>query len=301
MDLHEYQRQASQTDHLGTPPAKALLTSSAVMVPLLGLAGEVGELLSEYKKELHDGHEQQIPIDRIREELGDLLWYLAATTTKFGLNLDDVAVYNLSKTRARWDVSNPGQALLLQPSLLDEDDPAEEQFPRRFDVHFNENGGGQAEAFLNGERIGDPLDDNSYEEDGYRFHDVFHLAYAAVLGWSPVTRKIIKRKRKSQPDKDRIEDGGRAAAIEEGIAAMVFAHAALHDYYNGGTWIETDLLRTIKATTASLEVRSKTTGDWEKAIRLGFEAWQKVYAQGSACVTVDLLTQSLLVTSMNRT
>ena len=295
MELHEYQRQASQTDHLGVPSTGELLTSSSVLVPLLGLAGEVGELLSEYKKALRDGHEQRISIERIGEELGDLLWYLATTATKFEIDLEDVAAYNLAKTKARWDVSNPGQTPLLQPLLLDDDDPTEEQFPRRFEVHFNENGDSQAVAFLNGQQIGDPLDDNSYEEDGYRFHDVFHLAYAAVLGWSPVTRKMITRKRKSQEHKDRIEDGGRAAAIEEGIAAMVFAHASSHNYYHGGAWIETDLLRTIKATTASLEVSSKTTGEWETAIRVGFHAWQTIYEQGGGCVTVDLVTRTLHV------
>ena len=33
-----------------------------------------------------------------------------------------------------------------------------------------------------GQRIGDPLTDASLIEDDYRLHDVFHLAYAAVLG-----------------------------------------------------------------------------------------------------------------------
>ena len=36
--------------------------------------------------------------------------------------------------------------------------------------------------------LGDRLTDNHLPEDDYRFHDVFHLAFAAVLGWSPTTR-----------------------------------------------------------------------------------------------------------------
>ncbi|MGW7530630.1 hypothetical protein ACWGJ5_46485, partial [Streptomyces sp. NPDC054783] len=28
-------------------------------------------------------------------------------------------------------------------------------------------------------------------EDDYRFHDAFHLAHAAVLGWSPVSRFLL--------------------------------------------------------------------------------------------------------------
>jgi hypothetical protein len=37
-----------------------------------------------------------------------------------------------------------------------------------------------------GINIGDQLTDNHLEPDDYRFHDVFHLSYTAILGWSPV-------------------------------------------------------------------------------------------------------------------
>jgi len=43
---------------------------------LLGLAGEAGTLLSEYKKHLRDGDAHQLHKERVAEELGDLLWYL---------------------------------------------------------------------------------------------------------------------------------------------------------------------------------------------------------------------------------
>lgn len=59
----------------------------------------------------------------------------------------------------------------------------------------------------------------------YRFHDVFHLAYAAVLGWSPVLRALLKCKRKSHPWLDENQDGARAILIEEGISTFVFNHA----------------------------------------------------------------------------
>ncbi|MFI0349933.1 hypothetical protein [Actinomadura sp. 9N407] len=62
-----------------------------------------------------------------------------------------------------------------------------------------------------------------------RMHDVFHLSYAAVLGWSPVMRSLMRRKRKSDPAIDEAEDGGRAIAIEEGISTMVFSYASRHN------------------------------------------------------------------------
>ena len=78
----------------------------------------------------------------------------------------------------------------------------------------------------NNAMIGNPLTDNAYSDDGYRFHDVIHLAHAAVLGWSPVLRHILKRKRKSVPDVDEIEDGARAQIVEECVAAATYEHAA---------------------------------------------------------------------------
>ena len=55
--------------------------------------------------------------------------------------------------------------------------------------------------------IGDTLTDNVRDPDHYRFHDVFHLAYAAILHWSPVVRALIKQKRKSVQYIDENEDG----------------------------------------------------------------------------------------------
>jgi|HubBroStandDraft_6_1064221.scaffolds.fasta_scaffold724112_2 hypothetical protein len=50
----------------------------------------------------------------------------------------------------------------------------------------------------------------------------FYLAYVVVLGWSPVIRKLINRKRKSHSNVDSGENGGRAIANEEGISTLVF-------------------------------------------------------------------------------
>ena len=49
MELNEYQRLANQTDQ---QPEKGDLETDprSIMVPLLGMAGEVGELLGEHNK-----------------------------------------------------------------------------------------------------------------------------------------------------------------------------------------------------------------------------------------------------------
>ena len=93
---------------------------------------------------------------------------------------------------------------------------------------------------------------------------MFHLANAAVLGWSPVARaRFFQRKRKSNPRVDNVEDGGRAIVIEEAIAAYMFAYARNHNYLEGVTSLDFHVLRTFRAFTEGLEVRRDNYGKWK--------------------------------------
>jgi hypothetical protein len=69
--------------------------------------------------------------------------------------------------------------------------------------------------------LGNKLKDNSRNPDGYRFHDVFHIAIMAILGWSPVMRSMLGVKRRADPRVDEIDDGGRAIVSEEGLFALL--------------------------------------------------------------------------------
>ena len=96
MDLRTYQQRAKKTDrNPGTD-------EQARMIPLAGLASETGELLGEYKKYLRDGEIHKLFKERLAEEVGDLLWYVANVATKFGLDLAEVAQQNLAKCEGRW-------------------------------------------------------------------------------------------------------------------------------------------------------------------------------------------------------
>ena len=77
-------------------------------------------------------------------------------------------------------------------------------------------------SVVTGRSIGNDVDVNSYDPDGYRWHDAFHLANLTILGGSPVMRAPLKRKRRSNPSVDNVEDGGRAIPVEEGISALIF-------------------------------------------------------------------------------
>jgi NTP pyrophosphatase (non-canonical NTP hydrolase) len=288
MTFDEYQLRAKETDQM---PGSG---DEQKIVPLLGLAGEAGQLLSEYKKYLRDGDAHRLFKERVAEELGDLLWYISTVATKFGLHLDDIAAENIHKTHARWGHDRSATLELFR--FFDEEYPAEERLPRYFEVHISEtveNGSVRMRAFTNGKQVGDPLTDNAYSSDGYRFHDIFHFGFAAGLGWSPVTRRNLGCKRKSNPKTDEVEDGGRATAIEEGLSAIIFDYAKEHKFLEGITTLDYDLLKLIKTNTASLEVGRRSEGDWERTIINAYDVWRDVTRSKGGTVIVDLNNRKL--------
>ncbi len=283
MDFDSYQKEALRTDRV--PVSDGSDDVLSLVVPMLGLAGETGQLLSEYKKHLRDGEAHRLFKERVSEELGDLLWYVANVASKFDLNLDEIAAANLAKVYARWATKR------AEPLCFDATLPEGERLPRRFEVELvdmDDEDCQRVRVSINGAPFGCELTDNAYDPDGYRFHDVFHFAYAAVLGWSPITRALLRRKRKSRPLLDEVEDGGRAAVIEEGVAALVFDYARRHHMLAGVNTLDFQLLRTIKDMTSHLEVSECTTGEWEQAILQGFEVWRAVLAARGGRIAVDL-------------
>lgn len=287
MDFQEYQEQALKTNRIPTDKGVD------VMVPLLGLAGESGELLSEYKKYLRDGESHQLFPKRVAEELGDLLWYIANLSSKFNLDLSQIAEANLRKCRDRWGISSSEQTHVY---IFDSDFPEEERLPRQFEIEItevSEDNSIKMRAFINGKQIGNDLTDNSYLSDGYRFHDIFHFACAAVLGWSPVTRSNLKCKRKSNSDIDEVEDGGRAIATEEGISTLVFTYAKNHHFLEKISTLDDHILKTIKSLTEHLEVSQCSLADWEKTILNCYEVWRKVEKNRGGKILVNLDARSI--------
>lgn len=93
MNLDTYQTETARTDR----PA---LFNEAVANHAMGLAGETGELVDALKKLLFHGH--KVEQERVRNELGDVLWYVARIAADFGLTLSEVADANIAKLRARY-------------------------------------------------------------------------------------------------------------------------------------------------------------------------------------------------------
>lgn len=278
MDLDDYQQRAAETDVRPDP--------GDIGFPLLGLAGEVGELVTEYKKRLRSGGGYVDFHAELGEELGDLMWYAATLATTAGLSLSDVAEANLRKTRAAWTRDLP------PPAAYDEGYPAGERFPRSFTIRFrsyrDDKGLERVAMHLGGHPVGDPLDDNAVDEDNYRFHDALHLAHAAVLGWSPTLRMLLGRKRKSNQEVDRVQDGARAIALEEGLVAQIFSFASQHGFFENSNRVDWDLLKDMKRVTAHLEVTDQPHSAWQHAILNGFSVWRQLRARGGGLVEVNL-------------
>lgn len=171
----------------------------------------------------------------------------------------------------------------------------DERLPRQFSVRVEElNTEPSSVVLFDGWRsIGNELTDNSRNDDGYRFHDVFHLSYATHLRWSPVIRKLFGRKRRSSAEYDEVEDGGRATVIEEGIAHLVFSYARTAGFFEGAQSVDAQLIGSILNQVSSLEVASASASQWEIAILEGFRVWRQVRAQRGGLVSGDLYARTL--------
>ena len=298
VELGAYQKAARKTDQnpkMGEASSRREPLPYEV-IPLLGLVGEVGALLSEYKKLLRDGKIHRSFRDEVAEELGDVLWYVANVADKFDLDLDEVASLNLSKVRGRHVGPDGGVR------LYDEGLPAEQQLPRRFKYRFEQETveGAIRVRMLDatsGIQTGDLLMDNTYEDDGYRFHDVIHLAFAARLGWSPVLRKLLRKRmqivHRTPEQVDDAEDGGRAQVVEEAIVAAAYIYAEDHEMLEGATTVGQGLLRHIQGMTRKLEVSDRSAWEWDTTLLEGFAVWRDLRRHGGGTVYGDLAKGSL--------
>ena len=161
--------------------------------------------------------------------------------------------------------------------------------------------------YFEGRPLGSDLTDNAYDDDGYRFHDVLHLALIAHLGWSPVIRGLMKRKRKGNKDKiDEVEDGGRAQVVEELVLKAIHSEGErlareLERCTVDGTdrlfpvrsLISFRLLKTLRMYVEGLEVGKNAYWEWENAIFEGCEMFGKLRAEKQGTIHVDLLRRKL--------
>lgn len=93
LTFRQYQREAVRTEM--KLPSRDLILKNA-----LGLAGESGEYVEDVKHAAFHG--KTLNLDNMRKELGDVLWYVAASAEALGLSLAGIARANVEKLRARY-------------------------------------------------------------------------------------------------------------------------------------------------------------------------------------------------------
>lgn len=229
---------------------------------------------------------------RLAGTLGQALRATLSAIRREQLNLGTVLTQNLRKVTGVF-----GSEVVRPARCFDAGFPGYERLPRSIGIQFleRERGAGRLEVVLrvNDLNIGDRLTDNAKEDDGYRFHDAFHLAYAAVLGWSPVVRATFRCKRKSDSHVDEVQDGARAAIVEEAIAQTVFHYARGHSMLEGLDRVDHGILKLIQRMVRGLEVRKCALHEWQRAIFIGFDAFRALKRNRGGWLILDAETQSL--------
>lgn len=206
-----------------------------------------------------------------------------------GLDFSQIVRSNIMKTRGRFldpDIDNL--------PVFDNDFPEDERLPQRFEIEFTQRKSGQCYLRWNGVFIGEPLTDNIENPDHYRFHDVFHFAYAAILHWSPVVRSLTKQKRKSSPKVDETQDGGRALAIEEGLTAWIFSRAKKFEFFAEHKRVSFDLLKTIQEFVCGYEVEKCPLRLWERAILDGYAVFRQVRDNNGGLIIGDRKARAIV-------
>ena len=316
MELDEFQERALQTKQY--PLDKPEHASAAAF----GLVQATGSIARLFKKHLYKNLDLNSYRDFLRRELGDLLWYTAIVAKAFKLDLEDIAQKNLEVTHSLY--SDGPDSLAGLPTFDDRPTgcPDTQRFPRRLVFRFGEarkddgpltacitlvaaepnafpdgptteNGRGVA-GFEVGKQLGDDLTDNSRRPDGYRFHDAIHMGFLAVLGWSPILRRLLKLKRKYDPTIDESQDGARAAFAEEGLSHILARLSEKRQSFQTPGSVDGITLEIFDEATSELEVNELPKWLWRVAILRAFVVLQQLNDAHGGYVIADLDQRTLI-------
>ena len=93
MKFNEYQKLAKTT--------AVYPTQHRIIYPALGLCGEAGEVADKIKKIIREDSTLEQALGSIYMELGDVLWYVAILADDLGIELEDIAKWNIRKLQQR--------------------------------------------------------------------------------------------------------------------------------------------------------------------------------------------------------
>jgi NTP pyrophosphatase (non-canonical NTP hydrolase) len=95
MTPQEYQHQVLRTLYMD------LTTSERLGLCGLGLSGEIGEVTDLLKKHLYHRSGKPLDTEKLKDEMGDVLWYFAVLCSTLGITIEEVMQVNIDKLNAR--------------------------------------------------------------------------------------------------------------------------------------------------------------------------------------------------------
>ncbi len=251
----------------------------------IALAGRVGDLVNDFRAGSLASNR-----DKLSAHLVEIFRALVAAADAAEVGLEAAAHANLRKVFSRWPIS------FTYPPRIDALMPKNERLPSKLEFFIGEDTNGSKSYVIqkcNGIIIGDRLTDNKSEHDDYRFHDVFHMAFAVHLGWSPVLRALLHLKRKSVPELDENQDGARAILIEEGVATFIFGRGLDRQLFENLDHVDYDLLKSIQAFVRGYEVTRCALWQWERAILDGFAVFRNLKKHRKGLILADFDNHTL--------
>lgn len=94
MDITEYQNKSTRTIN------HKLTSEQLISNMVFGANGELGEVTDILKKTLYQGHE--LDKEHLKEELGDVMFYLVNLATLYGIDFSEVLQGNIDKLLKRY-------------------------------------------------------------------------------------------------------------------------------------------------------------------------------------------------------
>lgn len=94
MQLKEYQEKSKRTMNMDLEKREALSNM------IFGITGETGEVVDLFKKHLFQGHD--LDIQHLKEELGDVMFYMVNLCNLIGVQMEDVIEGNYNKLLKRY-------------------------------------------------------------------------------------------------------------------------------------------------------------------------------------------------------
>jgi hypothetical protein len=262
-------------------------TGDEIVSRMIHLATCAGELVADLQ-----GGQLAQNRDAVFAHLVSIFRAVISAAEAVNVSLETAARENLDKVFSRWPTER------RYPARRDIDLPLNERLPARLNLFIEEHTTANGKTYVmqkcNGVIVGDRLTDNKAEKDDYRFHDVFHIAYAVHLGWSPVLRSLLHLKRKSRADLDENEDGARAVLIEEGIATFIFGRALERGLFEGLDRLDYDLLKLVSDFVRGFEPEQCSLWQWERAVLGGFTVFRALKKHRRGYVRADLENHTIV-------